>query len=72
MSDRKHLELGKDQFPRFVVTEKRRVQADRKNVTTSTLVPFSTGDLEKDSLGCLQTRSVSWGFGTFRVLAYHA
>lgn len=53
MSDRKHLELGKDQFPRCVVTEKSRVPGKQKNVTTGTLVPFSTGYLEIDSLGCL-------------------
>lgn len=45
MSDRKHLELGKDQFPRCVVIEKSRVPGRQKNVIT--------GDLEIDSLGCL-------------------
>lgn len=56
MSDRKHLELGKDQFPRCVVTEKSRVPGRQKNVTTGTLVPFSTGDLEIDGLGCLMDK----------------
>lgn len=45
MSDRKHLELVKDQFPRCVVTEKSRVPGRQKNVTT--------GNLEIDGLGCL-------------------